>query len=136
MDIITMARELGKAIQQSQLYKDLETANEVTEKSVDLQKKLDEFSELRTQLNKEIMKTEGDKDTDLIGELDNNLRKLYDDITNSPEMIAYNAAKKALESELSFINQIITGSANGENPDLIERQVSCSGSCSTCGGCH
>ena len=35
----------------------------------ELQKKLDEFSELRTQLNKEIMKTEGEKDTDLIGDL-------------------------------------------------------------------
>ena len=137
MDIITMARELGKAIQQSQLYKDMETANEATEKSAELQKKLDEFSELRTKLNKEVMKTESEKSNDLIGELDSKLRKLYDEITNSPEMIAYNGAKAALQSELSFINQIITGAANGEDPDLIDRQFSCNGSCASCGGgCH
>ena len=136
MDIIKMARELGKAIQQSELYKNMETANELTEKAEELQAKLQQFSDLRVKLNQEIMKTESEKSNDVIGELDNQLRKLYDEITNSPEMIAYNAAKSALESELSFINQIITGAANGEDPDKIEKQVSCSGSCSTCGGCH
>ena len=136
MDMITIARELGKAIQESELYKNMQTANEATENSAELQQKLSDFSDIRVKLNQEVMKADGEKSNDLIGELDAQLRKLYDEITNSPEMIAFNAARAALESEIAFINQIITGSANGENPDLIERQVSCSGSCHSCSGCH
>ena len=64
------------------------------------------------------------------------VENIYDEIGNSPEMRAYNAAKAALESELNFVNQIITGSANGEDPDLIEQRMSCNGSCASCGGCH
>lgn len=136
MDIIKMARELGKALQQDQLYKDMVTANELTEKAVDLQKKLEEFTDLRTELNREIMKTDSEKSNETITEIDSKLRKLYDEITSSPEMIAYNAAKSALESQVAFISQIIAGAANGEDPDTIEKQTGCTGSCGTCGGCH
>ena len=136
MDIIKMARELGKAIQEDQLYKDMVTANDLAENSAELQKKLEEFSELRTQINREIMKAEDEKSNEKITELDSKLRKLYDEISTSPEMIAYNAAKSALDAQINFISQIIAGAANGENPDTIEKQTGCSGSCSTCGGCH
>ncbi len=136
MDIIKMARELGKAIQADQLYKDMLTANDLAENSAELQKKLNEFSELRTQINREIMKSEDEKSNDVITELDTKLRKLYDEIANSPEMIAYNAAKSALDSQINFVTQIISGAANGEDPDTIEKQTGCTGSCSSCGGCH
>ena len=103
MDIIKMARELGKAIQEDQLYKDMVTANDLAENSAELQKKLEEFSELRTQINREIMKAEDEKSNEKITELDSKLRKLYDEIASSPEMIAYNAAKSALHK----IGQIV-----------------------------
>ena len=51
MDMITMARELGKAIQESELYKNMQAANEVTENSAELQSKLNEFSDVRVKLN-------------------------------------------------------------------------------------
>lgn len=136
MDIIKMARELGKAIQKDELYANMVAASEVTEKSVELQKKINEFSELRLQLNQEVMKSEGEKNEDLVTELDSKLRTLYQSVTEAPEMIAYNAAKAQLENTLNFISQIITGSANGQDPDTIEEEHSCSGSCSSCGGCH
>lgn len=136
MDIIAMARELGKAIQQDELYKKMNEASAATEKSEELQRKINEFSDLRLQLNKEVMKSEDEKSEDLIAELDSKLRTLYQSVTDDPAMMAYNAAKAELESTLNFISQIITGSANGQDPDMIEQQVSCSGSCSSCGGCH
>ncbi|HAN44494.1 MAG TPA: YlbF family regulator, partial [Ruminococcaceae bacterium] len=34
------------------------------------------------------------------------------------------------------VNQIIVGSVNGQDPDSIEEQSSCGGSCSSCSGCH
>ncbi|MFV0498160.1 MAG: YlbF family regulator [Candidatus Fimivivens sp.] len=136
MDIITMARELGKAIQQDDLYKKMNEANAVTEKSTELQSKINEFSELRLQLNQEVMKGEDEKDENLITDLDSKLRTLYQSVTEDPAMMAYNSAKAELESTLNFISQIITGSANGQDPDSIEQQASCSGSCGSCGGCH
>lgn len=136
MDIIKMARELGKAIQQDELYLNMQKANEKAEKAEELQKKLGDFANLRAELNSEIMKTEGEKDTDKIADLDNRLRELYEAITEAPEMLEYNQAKAHLEDTLNFISQIITGSANGQNPDTIEKQSGCSGSCSSCGGCH
>lgn len=136
MDIIQMARELGKAIQQDELYQKMNEASAATEKSAELQSKINAFSELRLQLNKEVMKSEEEKNEDLITELDSKLRTLYQDVTEDPTMTAYNSAKAQLESTLNFISQIITGSANGQDPDMIEQQASCSGSCGSCGGCH
>lgn len=136
MDIITMARELGKAIQQDALYKKMNEASAATEKSAELQSKINEFSELRLQLNQEVMKSEGEKNEELITELDSKLRTLYQSVTEDPVMMAYNSAKAELESTLNFISQIITGSANGQDPDQIEQQASCAGSCGSCGGCH
>lgn len=136
MDIIKMARELGKAIQQDELYLNMQKANETAEKAQDLQKKLGDFANLRAELNQEIMKAEGEKDTDKIADLDNRLRALYEAITEAPEMLEYNKAKAQLEETLNFISQIVTGAANGQNPDTIEKQSSCSGSCSGCSGCH
>lgn len=136
MDIIQMARELGKAIQQDELYKKMNEANAATEKSAELQNKINEFTELRLQLNKEVMKSEGEKNEDLITDLDSKLRVLYEGVTEDPVMMSYNAAKTQMENTLNFISQIITGSANGQDPYAIEQQSSCSGSCNSCSGCN
>ncbi len=55
---------------------------------------------------------------------------------NNDRMVEYNAAKMELDEAVSFLNQIIMGSVNGENPELIEKQVGCGGNCASCGGCH
>lgn len=137
MDIITMARELGKEIQKDPRYLDMVAASEATEKDTELQKKMAEFSDLRAQLNVEVMKGADEKDEEKIASLDEQLRKLYTEVTEAPVMVAYNMAKKALESSLNFVSEIITASANGENPDTVEQSSGgCTGSCGSCGGCH
>ena len=47
----------------------------------------------------------------------------------------YNAAKSDLDGLVPFINQIIVGSANGQDPDNIQQSTGCTGSCSSCSGC-
>lgn len=137
MDLIQMARELGAALQKDELYLNLIAANDATEKDAELQKQIAQFSSLRGELNEEVMKSD-ERDNEKIAKLDAELRALYEAVTAAPAMIAYNEAKAALERKLNFISQIITGSANGQNPATIEEQQEggCSGSCSTCGGCH
>ncbi len=134
MDAITLARELGKAIQQDQRYIDFRQAEKTNDEDLELQKMIAEFNNVKTELNAQMSKSE--KDSDKIKELDEKFKTLYNDIINRPDMLVYNEAKTKLDKVLSFVNQIIIGSVNGENPDEIEEQVGCTGSCSGCSGCH
>ena len=134
MDVITLARELGKAIQQDERYIIFRNAEKVNDEDMELQKMIEEFNDLRAEINNEVSKKE--KDSAKIEELDKRFKKLYNDIVNRPDMIIYTEAKNKLDKMLSYVNQIIVGSVQGADPDEIEEQVQCSGSCSCCSGCH
>ncbi len=59
------------------------------------------------------------------------------DIMSTPLMVEYNAAKQEMDEALTFVNQIIIGSVNGEDPDTIEpMEMGCGGNCASCQGCH
>ena len=54
-----------------------------------------------------------------------------------PKMVVYNGAKKEVDAMMNYINRILVLSVNGEDPDSVEMSdVSCTGSCATCGGCN
>ena len=55
---------------------------------------------------------------------------------NNEKMKAYNDAKEELDGVVHFIETIIAGSLDGEDPESITEHTGCSGSCATCGGCH
>lgn len=135
MDAVSMARELGKLIQQDERYKAYVNAKEVNDKDEELQKLISDFEMKRYELNMEMTKT--DKDADKLKELDGVIKNLYGEIMVNPSMAKFNAAKNAMDGLLAEINNIITASANGEDPETCPSQPSgCSGSCSSCGGCH
>jgi len=133
MDVIQMARELGKKIQADERYIAYQNAKIANDKDEKLQKLISEFNISRVKLNTEISKD--DKDTDMIKELDEEIKNLYGDIMINPNMIAFNEAKNAMDDMLSQINTVITSSANGEDPETCATSA-CTGSCATCGGCH
>ena len=135
MDTISMARELGKLIQADPRYDAYIKAKETNDKDEELQKLINDFTMKRYELNMEMSKT--DKDTDKVKELDGVIKNIYGEIMVNPNMAAFNEAKNAMDGMLAEINNIITASANGEDPETCPSQPSgCSGSCSTCGGCH
>ena len=41
-----------------------------------------------------------------------------------------------MEICVDWINTILVMCVNGEDPDTCDPAPSCTGSCSTCGGCH
>ena len=51
-------------------------------------------------------------------------------------MAAYNEAKNGMDMLMNQINAILVMSVNGEDPETCDPAPSCTGSCSTCGGCH
>lgn len=134
MDIIEMARQLGKEIQQDPRYVRLMTARQANDEDMGLQKLIEDFNNKRVELSQAINSEE--RDVDKLTALDKELKDLYQAVMDNEHMLEFNAAKQELDDVVSFVNQIIVGSVNGEDPQLIEKQVSCGGNCASCGGCH
>lgn len=134
MDLIQMTRELGKAIQQDERYIKLCIARDNNDNDEHLQDLIGEFNLKRVELNQEAARP--DKDQDKLNKLNETIRAMYKEIMENPNMIAFNDAKQEIDNLMNFINQILVLSVNGENPDTIEQQTGCSGSCATCSGCQ
>ncbi|MBQ8297162.1 MAG: YlbF family regulator [Ruminococcus sp.] len=134
MDIMTMTRELGKAIQADERYKAYMTAKEANDNNTELQKLIGDFNLIRMNIN-QAMSAEN-KDEENLKKLDEEMRALYAQIMGSEGMIAFNEAQNALEQLIGDVQQIITMCANGEDPDTCQVSHGCSGSCSSCSGCH
>ena len=135
MDIIECARLLGKTLQQDERYLRLKKATEVNDADEKLQEMINAFNMKRIEINQEVQKTE--KNGDRMMQLDSEFKQLYQDIMSTPLMVEYNAAKQEMDEALTFVNQIIIGSVNGEDPDPIEpMEMGCGGNCASCQGCH
>lgn len=135
MDVIQAARELGKAMQADERFIRIRMAEDNNDADINLQDQIAAFNLKRTELNTEVQKT--DKDQDKIKALDTELKAMYAKIFENKNMREFSAAKEDMEEMLGFINQIINGSASGQDPDTIQYQVACGGDCGGCGGgCH
>ncbi len=135
MDIIEMTRELGKAIQADDRYIAYTLAKQANDDDEQLQNLINAFNLKRMQLQMEVGKP--DKDNDKIQELNDVIKSSYKTIMDNPKMKVYQAAKEGLDELLNQVNTIISMSANGMDPDKINLEAaSCSGNCSSCGGCH
>lgn len=134
MDVIQMTRELGKAIQQDDRYTAYMLAKKKNDEDKELQEHIDSFDKKRSELN--MAMSSENKDTDLIKSLDTEIKNIYGKIMSNPNMAIFSGAQAQLEQLINDVNQIITMCANGEDPDTCQVQHGCSGSCSTCGGCH
>lgn len=135
MDIIELAREIGRKIQSDEAYVALKVAQQNSDEDKELQDLIGEFNLKRMSINNEASKTEN-RDENKLQELNKELRECYGKIMCNPNMIAYNDAKQNLDTILQRVVAIITQSAEGEDPNTADYTPSCGGSCSTCGGCH
>lgn len=133
MDVITAARNLGHSLQSDGRYAAVVTAQQAVDNNKVLQEKITALNNLRFSLNTEIMRK--DKDETKVAQLNTQLQTLYKEIMTAPEMLSYNKAKTRMDTLLAFLSQILSGSANGLDPDTIEYEENCSGSCSSCSGC-
>lgn len=134
MDVIEVARDLGRAIQQDDRFIQMMQAQDKNDKDAQLQELIVAFNTLRSQLNEEVQKKE--KDADTIQEMDAKLKELYQDIFDNENMKEFSKAREEFKEMMDFINHIISGSANGENPNTIDREEDCGGNCGGCAGCH
>lgn len=135
MDIITKARELGKLLQQEASYIKLHDAQSKADADTELQGLIGEFNLKRMSINNEASKAE--RDQEKLTQLNTEMREVYSKIMSNENMIAYNDAKDEFDVIANRVLAIVQQSAEGADPETADyTQSSCSGSCSTCGGCH
>lgn len=135
MEILEITRELGKAIQADSAYKKFLEAKKNNDDDRELQDLIGEFNLIR--LNVSNAMTDPEKDEKKIEEYNTKLQECYKKVMANKSMIAYNEAKTALDGIVGKVNTLLSMIIDGADPDTAEiPDASCTGSCSTCGGCH
>ena len=134
MDVIKAVRELGKAIQQDERFVRYAKARLANDSDTELQAAIGDFNITRMELDREL--NEENKDEVKVAELNEKLRGVYAKIMSAPAMVEYNTAKAEVDTMVGEINTIISKCLDGEDPETCEATSACTGSCSTCGGCH
>ena len=136
MDIIELARDLGKKIQEDDRFIAMHVASQQCDADEALQNMIGEFNLKRMAINNEAQKEDRSEET--LRTLNDELRAVYAEIMQNPNMAAYNNAKNELDALVQRVTTVITMSADGEDPDTCDRDsCGCGGNCSSCGGgCH
>ena len=133
MDIIEMTRELGKLIQADESYIKLHEAEKSADSDETLQNLIKEFNLKRLSVNTENAKVQ--KDPEKLKKYNSEMQKAYADIMSNENMIAYNDAKQSFDQLTSRVLTILQNCIAGDDPETTDVTASCTGSCSTCGGC-
>ncbi len=134
-DIIELTREVGRQLQREEAYIAYQAAKQAADEDMELQKLIEDFDKVRTDISIETAKDMEERDNDKIRTLNEHMRKVYAKIMTNERMIGYNDAKDEFDILMARITAIIKQSAEGEDPDTTDYSASCTGSCATCGGC-
>lgn len=135
MDVIELFKKAAMALQTDARYLALDAARRANDDDKALQDMIGEFNLARMDLNNEISKDE--RDDARVAQLNEQVSKLYGEIMAHPGMVAYNEAKNEAEGLIAHIDAIINTAMNGGDPMTVEApEAGCTGSCSSCSGCH
>ncbi|MBR1423848.1 MAG: YlbF family regulator [Ruminococcus sp.] len=135
MNVIEMARELGKAIQQDERYIRYMDACTLNDTDTELQNEIGKFNIKRAELGEEMRKNGGD--TEKLKELNAEIQEMYKNIMEMPKMVEFYEAKDELGKLITSVNYIVSQASEGEDPETCPETPpqSCSGSCAGCSGC-
>ncbi|MBQ9958741.1 MAG: YlbF family regulator [Oscillospiraceae bacterium] len=131
--IIAMARSLGKILQTEPEYTAFYAACDANDKDTELQELIGRFNLAQMNLDVE-MKSE-ERNVEKIEKFSAELDETYAAIMNNENMLAYQSTRQTLEGLMQYVNAILVGAMNGQDPDTISEPTSCSGNCASCGGC-
>lgn len=134
-DIIELAREIGRQLQKNENYIKFQLAKQATEEDKELQDLIGEFNLKRMAISNEVSKA--DRDEEKLQQYNKEMRSAYAKIMSNENMINYNDSKAEVDMILTRVSAIIQKSSEGEDPNTADyTPAECTGSCSTCGGCH
>ena len=133
--ILEMAKEIGHAIQQDERFVKVQMAQAAADNDAVLQELIGEFNLKRMAINGEAAKPEAEQDEAKVKQLNVELREVYARVMANESMAAYNEAKTEMDKLTNAVGAILNMAAQGLDPDDYDEH-SCSGNCSSCGGCH
>ena len=135
-DFITEFKKLCKQLQKEDVIVYLEQARKMNDMDQELQELIGKFNLARFNYNIEANKQEG-SDEKVIAEYEKEINELYTQIMENDSMVAYSEAKADVDRLMQHAQAILTCVFNGGAPMLVELpDEGCTGSCSTCSGCH
>ena len=135
-DFITEFKKLCVQLQKEDVAIYFEQAKKMNDMDQELQDLIGKFNLAKFNLNIEMNKME-DKDETLINKYDAELRDLYEQIMANDSMVAYSDAKADVDRLVQYTQAILTAVFDGGNPMLVQLpEAGCTGSCSSCSGCH
>ncbi|MCL2014210.1 MAG: YlbF family regulator [Oscillospiraceae bacterium] len=137
METITLARELGKKIQQTNEYQKAQEAKARNDLDIELQTLINEFNLKKIDFERKVGSDELEENEQR--EKNKEIMTLYNKIMSNPNMADYTAAKNELNGLMKQINSILIMSMNGADPETCDVS-SCGGGtahsgCSGCNGC-
>ncbi len=135
IDVIAIARELGKKLQQEDAYIKHSLARQAADEDKELQQLISRFSELRTQIAEDAAKQDEQNDVEGAKKRAEEMRKVYARIMTNEHMMAYNDTKDDFDIIMKRITAIIQKASEGEDPETADYSPECTGSCASCGGC-
>ncbi len=127
MEIMEIAEMLGEAIKGDDRMVRLNNAKNAYDSDVELNRAMIEYDVQQKALSYEYEKEE--KDMALISQIQAKIDELYKKITASPVFTELDNAQAEVNALMNEVNQKITSTITGVDQ-------SCTGSCSTCSGCH
>ena len=135
MDVIKAARNLGTAMQEDERFIEYAKAKLALDNNQELQDLVGKFNLVR--MNIERLGEQEERDEDKFRKANLELREIYDSIMNNETMKAYNNAKLGVDKMMADVMAIIQMCSEGADPETCEiPEGGCTGSCSTCAGCH
>ncbi|MDE5600090.1 MAG: YlbF family regulator [Oscillospiraceae bacterium] len=136
MDIIKMARNLGKEIQNTTEYLNLVKAKRNNDNDSELVDLIGKFNLVKLKIQ-HLSNDMDEKNKAEIEKENEELAKLYEKIMQNENMVAFNKASKEINDMMNKINRILTATVNGEDPMTCSEnlQIECGGQCNSCSGC-
>ncbi len=125
MEILELAKELGKMIKEDDRAKKVDETKKIYAKDSALQQAVFEYNVQRSVLEQECEKETPDEE--FLTSVNKRIKELYDTITTNPNYLAYEEAENALRMLMEEIDTVINNEILGE--------TACTGSCSSCSGC-
>ncbi len=136
MDVITAARELGKAIQLDERYIAFQAAQKANEEDIELNGLIGKLNLIQLSYQNESAKDEPDQKK--LEGMDSEFREIYGQIMLNENMRNYEEAKGNVDEMMNYVIQLLTLCVNGDDPATCEPQSQeegCGGNCASCGGC-
>ncbi len=138
MDVISLARELGAAIQKDERYLAFAKAKAANEEDKALAELISKIQ--LVQMNYQMEASKEEPDAEKMAQFEAEFNALYEQFTQNENVQAFDEARAEVDAMMNYIMQILGLCVNGADPATCEpepeHEHSCDGSCGSCGGCH